>query len=235
MRKRALVALGLIALVLTSGMSGAAIKDAYEKHMGARIVKLHGWLDVMAFAGCDGDEGKMQQAAAVFHQEQKAKTRLARFLDSITAKAYAHPGVGHCHVIKWFGQHNRIVNAGETYMRDDFNNATGSADITNIKYHGVGTSATADAETDTGCTTELTTQYNPDNTRATGSQTTGGANIYQTVGTNTVDASVTLQEFCLFTAASSGTVWSHVAPFSGGSVSLASGDSIQTTYSLTIE
>ena len=131
---------------------------------------------------------------------------------------------------------NQIINAGETALRDCFG-GTGTPTCTvvqNFKYHGVGTSSAAIAETDTGCTTELTTQYNPDNTRATGSQTNNGANIYRTVGTNTVDASVTIQEFCLMSQAATGggTMWTRILT---GGVSLSSGDSIQTTYDLTIE
>ena len=89
---------------------------------------------------------------------------------------------------------NQIINAGETALRDCFG-GTGTPTCTpvqNFKYHGLGTSSAAIAETDTGCTTELTTQYNPDSTRATGTQTNNGANIYRTVATNTVDASATV-------------------------------------------
>lgn len=131
---------------------------------------------------------------------------------------------------------NQIINAGETALRDCFG-GTGTPTCTavqNFKYHGLGTSATAIAETDTGCGTELTTQYSTDNTRATGSQTNNGANIYRTVGTNTVDASVTVQEFCLMSQAAvgGGTMWTRILT---GGVALTSGDSLQTTYDLTIE
>lgn len=131
---------------------------------------------------------------------------------------------------------NQIVNAGETALRDCFG-GTGTPTCTAVqafKYHGLGTSSTAIAETDTGCGTELTTQYSTDNTRATGSQTNNGANIYRTVGTNTVDASVTVAEFCLMSQAATGggTMWTRILT---GSIALTSGDSLQTTYDLTIE
>jgi hypothetical protein len=131
---------------------------------------------------------------------------------------------------------NQIINAGETALRDCFG-GTGTPTCTtvqNFKYHGLGTSSTAIAETDTGCGTELTTQYNPDNTRATGSQTNNGSNIYRTVGTNTFDASATIAEFCLMSQAATGggTMWTRILT---GSIAVASGDSIQTTYDLTIE
>jgi hypothetical protein len=131
---------------------------------------------------------------------------------------------------------NQIVNAGETALRDCFG-GTGTPTCTtvqNFKFHGIGTSSQAIAETDTGCVTELTTQYNPDNTRATGSQTNNGANVYRTVGTNTVDAAVTIQEFCLMSQAATGggTMWTRILT---GAIALSSGDSLQTTYDLTIE
>jgi hypothetical protein len=131
---------------------------------------------------------------------------------------------------------NQIINAGETALRDCFGGTgTPTCTVTQaFKYHGLGTSSAAIAETDTGCTTELTTQYNPDSTRATGSQTNNGANIYRTVGTNTVDAGVTINEFCLMSQAATGggTMWTRILT---GAIALSSGDSLQTTYDLTIE
>jgi hypothetical protein len=130
-------------------------------------------------------------------------------------------------------KHNLIVNAGETALRDCFISTSCTA-TQSFKFHGLGTGATAAAEADTACQTELTTQYNPDSTRATGSQTNNGANVYRTVGTNTVDASAAVTEWCLMSNASvgSGTLWSRVV-FSA--INLANGDSLQTTYDLTIE
>lgn len=131
---------------------------------------------------------------------------------------------------------NQVVNAGETALRDCFG-GTGTPTCTtvqNFKYHGLGTSSAVIAEGDTGCTTELTTQYAVDNTRPTGSQTNNGANVYRTVATNTVDASVTINEFCLMSQAATGggTMWTRILT---GAVTLASGDSLVTTYDLTIE
>jgi len=136
---------------------------------------------------------------------------------------------------KWGPFHNTIVNEGETLLRDCFNNNAGTActNIANLEFHGLGTSATAIGETDGGCLTELTTQYNPDNTRATGSQTTNGTNVYRTVGTNTVDAGATIQEFCLMdTSTGAGNMWTRILT---GTVTLAASDALVTTYDLTIE
>lgn len=126
---------------------------------------------------------------------------------------------------------NLIVNAGENFMVDAFQNIT---ELELIDYHGIGTSAAAVAEAQTGCTTELTTQYNPDNIRCTGTAGENGSNVYQTVCTNTVDSAVTIEEFCLMTQAAvpGGTMWSRILT---GSISLGNGDSLQTTYEVTVE
>jgi hypothetical protein len=127
---------------------------------------------------------------------------------------------------------NTVVNEGETALRDCFI-ASSCVDVQAFKYHGLGTSSAAIAETDGGCTTELTTQYNPDSTRATGTQTNNGANVYRTVGTNTVDGAATIEEFCLMaTASGAGTMWTRILT---GTIVLAGGDGLQTTYDLTIE
>lgn len=129
---------------------------------------------------------------------------------------------------------NNIPNTAETALRDCFG-GTGTPVCTviqNMKFHGIGSSSQAVAEGDTGCVTEFTTQYVTDNTRATGTQTNGGADIYRTVATNTVDATVTVNEFCLMSQAATGggTVWTRALI---GPVSLNASDTIQTTYNLT--
>lgn len=140
-------------------------------------------------------------------------------------------------VIETLGPYeNMISNDGETALRDCFG-GTGTPTCTtvqNFKYHAIGTSNVATAETQTACQTELTTQYNPDNIRATGSQTNNGANIYRTVGTNTVDSNVTIEELCLMSSPTvgAGTQWSRDITISQA---LTSGQSLQTTYDLTIE
>ena len=103
-----------------------------------------------------------------------------------------------------------------------------------FKFHGLGLGTVAEAIGDTALGTELTTQLNPDSTRATGTQVVGGSNwIYVTVATNTVDASAAVTEHGILTQAATG----------GGTlldrsvftvVNLASGDSLQSTYSLTL-
>lgn len=69
--------------------------------------------------------------------------------------------------------------------------ATASYTVSNFKFHAIGTGTTAEAATDTVLVTELTTEYNPNSTRATGSQAAAAASnnaTYTTVGTNTLDS-----------------------------------------------
>ncbi len=124
-----------------------------------------------------------------------------------------------------------VTTAGVNYIVSSWNNAV---ELENFKYHGIGTNtATAPVIGDTALVAELTTQYSTDNTRATGSLTTGGSsNVFRSVGTNTVDASVTIGEFGLFTQAATGggTMFDRLQ--TGGNA-LSSGDSIQTTFDCT--
>lgn len=123
-----------------------------------------------------------------------------------------------------------VTTAGVGYIVDAFQNLT---EPENLKYHGIGTGSTAEAVGDTALVTELTTAYNPDNTRATGTTTEAAANIYRTVGTNTVDAAAAVTEHGVFSqaAAPGGTLLDRSV---FAAVNLASGDSLQSTYDLTV-
>lgn len=123
-----------------------------------------------------------------------------------------------------------VTNNGVGFIVDAFQNLV---ELENMKYHGLGTGANAEAAADSALQTELTTQYNPDSTRATGSTTETSANIYRTVGTNTVDATAAVTEHGILSqAATGGGVLFDRSVFSV--VNLASGDSLQTTYDLTL-
>ena len=123
-----------------------------------------------------------------------------------------------------------VTTAGVNFIVDAFQN---TVEVENLKFHGIGTGTNAEAVGDTALQTELTTQYNPDNTRATGSTTEGAsANIYRTVGTNPVDATVAITEHGIFSqAATGGGTLLDRSVFSV--INLVSGDSIQSTYDLT--
>lgn len=124
-----------------------------------------------------------------------------------------------------------ITTVGAGYIVDAFQNLV---ELEIMKYHGIGVTNTAEAAGDTTLASELTTEYTTNNTRATGTTTEGASgNIYRTVATNPVDASVTIVEAGIFNNA---TVASGVLLDRGifGGISMVSGDSLQTTYELTV-
>ena len=123
-----------------------------------------------------------------------------------------------------------VTDNGVGFIVDGFQNLV---ELENMKYHGIGTGSTAESASETALVTELTTEYSPDNTRATGTTTENGSNVYRTVGTNTVDATVSLREHGIFTqAATGGGVLLDRTLYS--LITLNSGDSLQSTYDLTI-
>jgi hypothetical protein len=129
-----------------------------------------------------------------------------------------------------------VTNTGVDFIVDAFQNIV---ELELLKFHGIGNPATANAEaaTDSALQTELTTQYNPDSTRATGSTTevAGTPTKYRTVGTNTVDASATIKEHGILSqAATGGGTLLDRSAFDASPLSLVSGDSLQSTYDLTI-
>lgn len=123
-----------------------------------------------------------------------------------------------------------VTTAGVNFLVDAFQN---SVELENLKYHALGTGTNAEASGDTALQTELTTQYSTNNTRPTGTTTEGAsANIYRTVATITVDATVAATEHGILDQASNagGTLWDRTV-FTV--VNLASGDSIAATYDAT--
>lgn len=123
-----------------------------------------------------------------------------------------------------------VTTAGVNFIVDAFQNIL---ELENMKFHGLGTGVNAEAIGDVALQTELTTQYNPDSTRATGSLTEGvSANIFRTVGTNAFDASANITEHGVFSQAATG----------GGTLldrsvftafPFVSGDGFTTTYDFT--
>lgn len=128
-----------------------------------------------------------------------------------------------------------VTDAGVTYMRDDFNNASGGADISIFNFHGAGTGTGAEAAGDTALGTESTTALNPDSTRATGTRSVPGSNTFKTVGILTYDADTAVTEHGIFTTSGTGTgtLWDR-SKFSAINVVGASGDSISFSYTLTL-
>jgi hypothetical protein len=110
---------------------------------------------------------------------------------------------------------------------------TSAANIANYKFHGFGTGTTAEAAGDTALVTELTTEYVVNSTRPTGSQASA-TNTYTSVGTLSPDSGGTLAitEHGLFSANSGATLLDR-SKFSAVNL-VASADSLQTTYVLTL-
>lgn len=124
-----------------------------------------------------------------------------------------------------------ITDAGVAFLVDDWDNS--GTDFSTLNYHGIGTGNTAEAAGDTALVTESTTALNPDSTRATGTRSQPAANQYRTVGTLTADATIAAVEHGIFSqsATGGGTLWDRTV-FS--TITLASGDSLQATYTCTV-
>lgn len=125
-----------------------------------------------------------------------------------------------------------VTTVGVNFIVDAFQNIV---TLSTMRYHGIGTGNVAENIADTALQTELTTQYNPDNTRATGTLTEGSsANIFRTVGTNQVDAAgLNIVEHGIFSQqATGGGVMLDRSVFT--SIGLGIGDSLQSTYEFTI-
>jgi hypothetical protein len=107
-----------------------------------------------------------------------------------------------------------------------------------LRFHGWGTGNTAEAIGNTALVTELTTQYNPDSTRPTGTLAEGAsANIFRTVATLTPDSGgvIAVVEHGIFSqAATGGGTLLDRSVFAAINLDSANGDSLQTTYELTI-
>jgi hypothetical protein len=122
-----------------------------------------------------------------------------------------------------------VTTAGVNFLVDAWQN---SVELEIMKYHGLGTGSTAEGSGDTALVTELTTEYTGD-VRATGSLTEGAtANVFRTVGTNTLDGTpgAALREHGIFSASTVGTLWDRSV---FASITLSSGESLQSQYDLT--
>lgn len=126
-----------------------------------------------------------------------------------------------------------VTNAGAGFIVDAFQNLV---ELENMKFHAFGTGTTAEAAGDTALVTELTTQYNPDNTRPTGSQTENGSQVYRTVGTVAPDSGGTIaitEHAVMSQAATGGGVCLDRSVFAAVNI-VAGSDSLQATYDFTV-
>lgn len=124
-----------------------------------------------------------------------------------------------------------VTTAGVNYLVSAFQNLV---EPELMRFHGIGTGTAAEATTDTALATEATTQYTTSSTRPSGSLTAGSsANIFETVATVSVKASIAVTEHGIFTQAAvpGGTLLDRSV---FAAVNLASGEAVTFTYDLVI-
>ena len=114
-----------------------------------------------------------------------------------------------------------VTDAGVAFLTDAFQNLT---EIEAMNFHASGTGVAAEAVTDTTLGTEVAS-------RVAGTQSEPASNQYRTVATIPYSGSFAITEHGIFSAASAGTLWDR-SVFSV--INVVSGDSIQFTYTLTI-
>jgi hypothetical protein len=154
--------------------------------------------------------------------------RLANFYGSLYLTKISADG----EVVEYGLASMRVVTtAGVNFLVDALQ---GTVEPEILRYHGIGTGTNAEASGDAALQTEITTAYNPDSTRATGTLTEGAsANIFRSVGTNTVDGAAAITEHgVLSQAATGGGTLLDRSVFSV--INLASGDGLQSTYDFTL-
>ena len=160
---------------------------------------------------------------------------------SLSVKVFRNLGLAQLGLIDWqevttedYGIVSRkvVTTVGVGYLVDAFQNLT---ELELFKYHAIGTGTNAEAVGNTALQTELTTEYTG-NVRATGSQTENGANVYRTVGTNTLDSGTpTIAEHGIMDqAATGGGSLLDRSQFTGIALNGANGDGLQSTYDFTV-
>lgn len=118
-----------------------------------------------------------------------------------------------------------VTTAGVNYMATDFASGGVTPTISGFKFHDSGTGATAAAVGDTAMQTPSGVA------RVTGTPTNPSANQYRSVATIAYVSTLAITEWGLFSAVTTGTLWDRRV-FSA--INVVSGDSIQFTYTLTV-
>ena|SRR3990172_13037340 len=121
-----------------------------------------------------------------------------------------------------------VTTAGVNNMRDDFA-SSGSADISLFHFHDSGTGTNVEDVGDV----DLQIPAGP-TTRATGTQDNSVSKVFTTVGTITYTGTLAITEWGMFQQAARGAgsvLWDR-SKFTA--INVVNGDSIQGTYSLTI-
>jgi len=118
-----------------------------------------------------------------------------------------------------------VTTAGVNYMASDFASGGVTPTISGMKFHdsGIGTTAAVIGDTDIETTDA--------EARVTGTPSNPTANQYRTIGTIAYTTTKAITEWGLFSALTAGTLWDRRV-FSA--INVVSGDSIQFTYTLTV-
>lgn len=122
-----------------------------------------------------------------------------------------------------------VTDAGVAFLVDDWDGGGATNDITLMNFHDSGTGTNAENATDT----DLQTPAGP-TTRATGTKSQPAANQFRSVGTISYTSSLAITEHGIFNQAArgAGTVLWDRSVFSA--INVANGDSIQFTYTCTV-
>lgn len=116
-----------------------------------------------------------------------------------------------------------VTDAGVAYLVDDWDG--GANDFSSMNFHDSGTGAVAENVTDTA----LGAAAGP--ARVSGTKSQPAANQAQTVATVAYTATLAITEHGIFSASTAGSLWDRTV---FAAVNVVSGDSIQFTYTLTI-
>ena len=120
-----------------------------------------------------------------------------------------------------------VVTGGANFLATDMASGQASPRISSMNFHDSGTGTVAATSTDSG----LGTQAGP-TTRATGTQSNPTTNQYRSLGTISYSGGLAITEWALFNqSAQGGTMWDRRV---FGAINVISGDSIQFTYTLTV-
>lgn len=118
-----------------------------------------------------------------------------------------------------------VTTTGVNYMASDFASGGVTPTISGFKFHASGTGTTAAAVGDTALQTDSGVA------RVSGTPTNPSANQYRSVATMAYGSTLAITEWGIFSALTVGTMWDHRV-FSA--INVVSGDSIQFTYTLTV-
>jgi hypothetical protein len=125
-----------------------------------------------------------------------------------------------------------VTNEFVSTLTDHMQSSTGGIDL--FRYHAIGTGSSAASAADGALGTEISATGLTAGGRAIGTQTEGAStNIYETVGTNTVNSTRALREVGVFNSSVSAGAAILVDRDVYAVINLSSGESLQSTYDLT--